>query len=182
MCIYTFGAIQILFETRITGSLLSFQQPQFTQHHRSSTNGSNRFTFCSKIKNQFTQSFVLVKCSSSRHSSRQQQQFSIEKIAILEVDIAKDRYVMCSHYNFIRCNGYDFYIQSGTSQRVNSSKGFNFFKTICKKSVYSSHNPLYIWLMILSQVKIIGDCPCLVIHSIDRIKTGFLSCILRCFT
>ena len=47
---------------------------------------------------------------------------------------------MCSYYNFIRCNGYDFYIQSGTSQRVNSSKGFNFFKTICKKSVYSSHN------------------------------------------
>ena len=48
--------------------------------------------------------------------------------------------------------------------------------------IRDSHNPLYIWLMILSQVKIIGDCPCLVIHSIDRIKTGFLSCILRCLT
>ena len=50
--------------------ILSFQQPQLTQHHRSSTNGRNRFTFCGKIKNQFTQPFVLVKCGSSRHSSR----------------------------------------------------------------------------------------------------------------
>lgn len=66
------------------------------------------------------------------------------KIAILEVDIAKDGYVMCSHYNFIRCNGYDFYIKSGTSQRVNSSKGFNFFKTICKKA-YTVPIILYIF-------------------------------------
>ena len=36
--------------------------------------------------------------------------------------------------------------------------------------------------MILSQVKIIGDCPCLVIHPIYRIKTGFLRCILRRLT
>ena len=35
--------------------------------------------------------------------------------------------------------------------------------------------------MILSQLKI-GDCPCLVIHPIYRIKTGFLRCILRRLT
>jgi len=33
-----------MFKTRITGSFLSFQQSQFTQYHRSSTNGRNRFT------------------------------------------------------------------------------------------------------------------------------------------
>ena len=36
--------------------------------------------------------------------------------------------------------------------------------------------------MILSQVKIIGNCPCLVIHPIYRIKTGFFRCVLRCLT
>ncbi len=49
-----------------------------------------RFTFCSKIKDQFAQSFMFIECSRSRHSSRQQQKFSIKKITIFEIDIAKN--------------------------------------------------------------------------------------------
>ncbi len=50
---------------------------------------------------------------------------------------------MCAYYNFVRSDRYDFYVQSGTSQYVNSGKGFDFFKTICKKCVHSSHNAIY---------------------------------------
>ena len=102
MAVYSGVLAEILLETRITGSLFSFEDACACQNHWGCADGTDSLASLVLDDERLAYTFVLVEIRTSWHSTWNHQHVSIFKAGnILKLQVSLDGYTMRCFYPFL---------------------------------------------------------------------------------